>query len=149
MVDPISISSAVPPGTQRPTNVAVACQLAAAVSCQNSRAVAGSTNSPAVCQTWTGRPAARASQASRMWATPSAFVSKQSHSSPVIVTASRSNGSNRPANARSASVSPAGSLQSGNGTDSAASNPSAALRFAPPTSNPRVRNEPRPSGSRH
>src|SRR5438067_12142968 len=70
--------------------------------------------------------------------TPSRFVSKQSHSSPVIVTASSSASGNRPTSPARAAGSRSGCFQRANGTDTARLSGVAAFRFAPPTSSPKI-----------
>ena len=70
--------------------------------------------------------------------TPSRFVSKQSHNSPVIVTASSSASGNFATNSARAAGSLSGCFQSGKGTDTARLSGVAAFRFAPPMSSPKI-----------
>src|SRR5205814_1146063 len=74
----------------------------------------------------------------RIACTPSRCVSKQSHSSPVIVTANSSASGNRPTSPARAAGSRSGCFQRANGTDTARLSAVAAFRFAPPTSSPKI-----------
>ena len=70
--------------------------------------------------------------------TPSRFVSKQSHNSPVIVTASSSASGNFATNSARAAGSLSGCFHSANGTETARLSGVAAFRFAPPMSSPKI-----------
>ena len=81
---------------KRQAKRASACQLLAAARCGSSRASSiGDQSAVDEIHAHFARPAAACSTAARMCRTPSAFVRKQSHNSPVIVTASRSAGRRR------------------------------------------------------
>src|SRR5207247_1586836 len=71
-------------------NVAWASQFAEATFSASARACPTPTKSPSFVHVATGASPATAATASRMWFTPSRLPAKQSHSSPVMVTARRS-----------------------------------------------------------
>ena len=87
LVDKITILEIKSVRMTDPAKLAKACQLLAAASKGCSRASVSEVNRPSTKYTETGRPAPACSTAARMYRTPSTFVRKPSHSSPVIVTA--------------------------------------------------------------
>src|SRR3954468_699967 len=136
VVDPISINNPVFRCTYRAAYVASACQLLAAANCGDAFACSILTNRPSTKYTATFRPPATFSTASSMCPTPSALLQKQSHNSPVMVTASLSDIGAAPTRLSSAAASRCGCRQSANGWEHAHPRAFAALRFAPPISNP-------------
>src|SRR6185437_9079005 len=99
---------------------------------------ATSTKQPSFRHTCTGVFPAASFTASRITCTPCRLLSKQSHNSPVVVTAHTSAAGICPINVRSACGNRAGSFHRAKGTLRAWPLTWAALRFAPPMSRPRT-----------